>query len=253
MHQGYIDIVGKQFMVNEEGYYFDFIINEIDEKYFTTIDKMNQNEIQIIKYPKYETIINNLDKIINSNLVILLLKTQEKEIELISTYFKKIDTPFNTTILTDFLNLDNFSINEILEQAKTNKMFRFIYVFVKIKRLFNLNSSRLYKIDKDNMYFTFAKSDFSSIDKNQFPNAYLFYSKSLGYFNLELFFDLLFHDLVNYSDEKINYLLKLIKFDDFSKIDVNKLDVSEEIIKKYSKKIAWIKKEGTMFMMGGLS
>jgi hypothetical protein len=253
MHKGYIDIIGKQFMINEEGYYFDFIINNIEKNYFTSIDKLNKDDIQVIKYPKYEELMENLNEIINSNSLILLFKTQKKEIELISTYFKKIDTPFNTTIVTDFLELSPVSIDEIFKQAKTNNLFRFIYVFLKIKHMFNLNTSKLYKINKNNMNFSFVKSDFSSIDKNQFPNAYLFYSKSLGHFNLDIFFNLLFYDLVNYSDEKINYLLKLIKFDDFSRIDVNKLGVSEEIIKQYSKEIAWIKKDDTIFMIGGLS
>ena len=253
MHEGYIDIVGKQYMINEEGYYFDFIINNIEKKYFTSIDKLNKDEIQIIKYPKYEDIMKNLNEIINSNAIILLFKTQKKEIELISTYFKKIDTPFNTTIVTDFLELSSFSTDEIFEQAKTNNLFRFIYVFLRIKQIFNLNTSNLYKINKNNMNFSFVKSDFSLIDKNQFPNAYLFYSKSLGHFNLDIFFNLLFYDLVNYSDEKISYLLKLIQFDDLSRIDINKLNVSEDIIKRYSKEIAWIKKDGTIFMIGGLS
>ena len=253
MQKGYIDIVGKQFMINEEGYYFDFIINTIEKSYFTSIDKLNEKDIHIIKYPTYEEIIEHINKIINSNSLILLFKTQKKEIELISTYFKKIDTPFNTTIVTDFLELSPFSIEELFEQAKTNNLFRFIYVFLRTKHLFNLNTSKLYKINKDNLNVSFVKSDFSSIDKNQFPNAYLFYSKSLGHFNLDIFFNLLFYDLNNYSDEKIDYLLKLIQFDDLSRIDINKLNVSEDIIKRYSKEIAWIKKDGTIFMIGGLS
>lgn len=253
MHEEYIDIIGKQFMINEEGYYFDFIINNIEKKYFTSIDKLNKSDIQIIKYPKYEDIIENLNEIINSNAIILLFKTQKKEIELISTYFKKIDTPFNTTTITDFLELSPFSIDELFIQAKTNNFMRFIYVFLRIKHIFNLNTSKIYKINEKKMNHSFVKSDFSMIDKNQFPNAYLYYSKSLGHFSLDIFFNLLFYDLVNYSDEKIDYLLKLIQFKDFSKIDVNKLDVSEEIIKKYSKEIAWIKEDGTLFMIGGLS
>lgn len=253
MHQGYLELIGKQFMVNEEGYYFDFIINKIEDKYFTSIDKLNQDEIQIIKYPSYESIINNLDNIINSNVIILLLKTQKKEIELISTYFKKIDLPFNTIPVRDFLEMNSFSINEILKQAKTDKFFRFIYVFLRVKERFNLNTSRLHNINRNNIQMSFVKSDFKSIDKNQFPNAYLFYSKSIGSFNLTIFFDLLFYDLVKYSDKKIDYLLKLIQFDNFSKIDVSKLDVSKEIIDKYSKEIAWIRRDGTMFMSGGLS
>jgi hypothetical protein len=253
MKLGYLKLIGKQFLINEEGYYFDFIIKKIDNKYFTSIDKLNENDIQIIKYPTYESILDNFDKLINSNAIVLLYKTQKKEIKLISTYFKKIDLPFNTTQLMDFLEIDNFSIDEILKQAKTNPLFRLIYVFIKTKHIFNLNTSRLYKINKENLHLIFTKSDFILIDNKQFPNAYLYYNKSLGYFDLSIFIDLLFYDLEKYSDERIDYILQLIKFNNFSEIDINKLNINKDIIKKYSKEIAWIKRDGKIFMMGGLS
>jgi hypothetical protein len=252
MHVNHLNLIGKQYLINNEGYYFDYILNGIDKKYFTDIEDLKDNEIQIVKYPSYEQLKSNFDKLIKSNAVILLLKTQKKEIELISTYFKRIDLPFNVIPFLDYLDIPNFSLNEIFEQSKTKLFFRIIYVFIKTKHIFNLNPSNFYGINMDNCEEVYSKLDFKDIKEEQFPNAYLYYQKALGHFSVDIFFALLFYDLEKYSDEKIDYILKLIKFEDLSCIDINKLGVSENIIKKYSKEIAWIKKDGSLFMIGAV-
>jgi hypothetical protein len=251
-NEGYLQLTGKQYMINEEGYYFDFIINVINQEYFTTIQNLEKDKLQLLTYPTYEELVDNLEKIINSNAVILLLPTQKKEITLLSTYFKKLETPFNITPLLDYLGQSDFSLEGLEDLAKNNLLYKIIYVFIKTKHAFNLNSSNLYQINENNCEQVFSKSDFKTIQKEQFPNAHKYFLKAQGKFSIDIFFTLLFHDMTSYRDEKTNYILKLIQFQDISRIDINKLDITQEIITRYQKEIAWKTKDNKLFMIGAI-
>jgi hypothetical protein len=249
MRLRYINGIGKQYMVNEYGYYGDFIIRAIPKENIRTLETLEADNVQIVLYPTYENIIEYKEKILNSKVILVFYPTQEKEIQFISSYFKHIELPFNVAPFFDFLGL-NLSFHEVKELAKTHSSYRILYVFLQTREYFGLNPSNFYKVDFKEYHLLFSKLDFKNIQQKDFPHAYEYYVKAKGHFDLNIFCSLLYSELTEYIDERIAYLLQLIQEEDIAKIHPKNYDL--EIIAKYTKEIAWMKQDGFLFMMGGL-
>jgi len=245
-------LVPRTLYINKQGYYFDYLFSDREEKVVDIAD-LDKTGINIIKYPVYADILKNLDRIKSSDAVILLHSSQEKEIELVSSYFKVMDLNFNVNPFLFFIDENNtYTFEQISRLSKEDEFFKFIYLFIRLQPIFDLNPSKCYKVNKQNYEFIFTKSDFENIDEKRFPNAYLYYKKAVGSFSNSIFLDLIYYDLEGYSNERIEYILKLVQFDDFARIDPSKLNVSDDIINKFEKTVAWKRLDNKIFFLGGL-
>jgi hypothetical protein len=249
MRLRYINGIGKQYMVNEYGYYGDFIIGAIPKENIQNLDTLDVDKIQVVLYPSYDEILKYRENILKSNAILVLNPTQEKEIQFISSYFKHVELPFNVAPFFGFLGL-YLSFHEVKELAKTHLSYRIIYVYLQTRDYFGLNPSNFYKVDFKDYHLLFSKLDFKNIQQKDFPHAYEYYVKAKGHFDLNIFCSLLYSELTEYIDERIAYLLQLIQEEDIAKIHPKNYDL--EIIAKYTKEIAWMKQDGFLFMMGGL-
>ncbi|MDI6736911.1 MAG: hypothetical protein QME12_00140 [Nanoarchaeota archaeon] len=87
---GELPIMERTILVNDAGYFFDFLLGEADRKLFVKAGNINpENEhMQVIEYPSYDEILRNFKSITESHCIVILHKPQEKEIGLLSAYFK---------------------------------------------------------------------------------------------------------------------------------------------------------------------
>ena len=235
------------FMVNDKGYYGRYIFRE-KHKYFnyakiSSLSQLsdNSNKNIIIEHPKYDDLIDNIDKLESLNVIILLDLTQEKEIKLLDNYFPRllIDSEldifyYETNDLTyyDFLGLDNFSQTDLKQIIKTKEKYKLLYIFNEFKDILNLNPSKLLNF-KMNETISFSFSDFKNLNKNKYPKSYallnsdsfeyfykILYSELVGVIDLELEIMKRFNDktltnkekqlsIKNYSKEELNAIEKL--------------------------------------------
>lgn len=245
----HLKVNGKTVLVNKWGYFFDYLFEDVEEKYFSSLKEVNDDSLKIIKYPSYDEILENMDKIKKSNLIILLYSTQKKEKELLLTYYKLREFGFNLMPFLQFIEAD-FDSFEQMRMYLDKPLIKYAYLFARLQPILNLNPSKCYDLNEHNYEHIFTKKDFENLD-DEFKNAKLYYGKAKGFLNIDILLDLILYDLDNYSNEKITYILKLIKFKDITRINTKELDVEPRIIEKYKKEVAFIHKNGSLCVLGG--
>ncbi len=242
------------FMVNDKGYFGKYLFREKHKHFnYTKIDSLielsdDSNKNIIIEHPKYDDLLDNMDKLESLNVIILLDLTQDKEIKLLDNYFPRllIDSEsyifyYELTNLTyyDFLGLDNFSQTDLKQIVKTKEKYKLLYIFNEFKDILNLNPSKLLNF-KMNETISFSFSDFKNLNKNKYPKSYALLNSD----SFEYFYKTLYSELVGVIDLELEIMQR---FNDMKLINKEK----QLSIKKYSKEelnaIEKLKRQGEIF------
>lgn len=227
------NILSGSLIINEWGDYFDFLLNQDNNKeYITTIEDMKESSI--ILYPKKEEILNNFNKIKEKRPIIFLYAFQKEEIEILKTILKPVKLNCSDMYLKNYLNLD-YSEEELLSIAKKHSQYKLAYIFVKLWNKFKWNPSWIKECltaDKYWKCFTFF-NDLIGFEEYKLTNKYLNIAKEPI---PRIIIELLFYDLTkehNLTSEffekttiKDYYNIKITEIKDF---DTEKL-VREGII-----------------------
>jgi hypothetical protein len=126
------------YIINNSGYYFDKLVETIDKKHFTIIDNIKKDIHQIILYPKYDEIFENMQKIIDANVILVFYPSQEKEIKLISSYF------YEDYVTFEFDKLFFLETTKHIKQHDNTTILK--QIFIKLQPKYNFNPSYFYKL-----------------------------------------------------------------------------------------------------------
>ncbi|MFW5977420.1 MAG: hypothetical protein ACOCQQ_02810 [Candidatus Nanoarchaeia archaeon] len=217
-------IMQRSIIINDSGYFFDYLFNKTNLKKITDAT-FEADEIEIIAYPTYDQILENIEPLKKSCAVVLLYEFQRKEQEILCTYFRKQKMDVNDQFLLDFLKLD-LDLNELQKSAEKNYYHRILYVFLQTRKEVNLNPSNLNNINTKNFNYAFSRADFEGQEiKYSLAKKYVELSNE---FDLVSFFSLLYFELTGFEDEYIAVLVKLMKHNK----DPNKFDATDILCEK---------------------
>ena len=189
-------------LINNSGHYFE---------------KFNKNIKNVLRYPTYEYLEKNIQKIIKSKQIVFLYETQERELGLLSTYLPAFKTPiYMARIINDITNSDKgWSKKELLnlideeDKEKERSKWLTFYIFWRLYKKYNWNPSYFYTCK--NIEDMWKSLDLSQIDDYHL-NKYLKNSPTIEpiivlnllLFNLEAY-------NYRYYDEYCDLIIKLIK------------------------------------------
>ena len=232
LQKNWIVLFEKTILVNDCGYYFDFIISNFKEHYIdiNMLDP-NSSTVQIILYPTKNQIIEYLEQIKTSHAVIVLNEYQKDERDILKIYFRETYVEFNQRLLLEYLGISFFTMSELFEQAKSKDYIRFLYVYLTIKEEFNLNPSYLHNINNTNWFVSLIKKDFEKLNAEKYPLTYKYLS-CVKEIDTATITHALFYDLTKFQDNKINFLIEFLKQENIYEVYEKDLEVGEEIIEE---------------------
>ncbi len=241
----------KCILVNNSGYFFDFLCSEINGSVVSVSDiKLDSKELQVLKYPTPEEINNNLETILKSNVIIV---SNSLDLGTVTTYFRYTTIPFNKSAFLEFINYDfdkQKPVDEQLIMFRDDDFVRFLFVCIKMLEDFSqsatlkrINPSWFLGVNSKNYKNIITQSHISelylwAISKNH--NNTVKYLECKSCFDIDLFTDILYYDLILEKNNKINLLVDILKIlekkeldlSEYKKtIDLEKLNLKESDIK----------------------
>jgi len=243
---------GKCILVNNSGYYFDFLCSEL-ETFVVDINELKEDskDLQVIKYPKTEELNNNLEKIIKSNVLIV---SNTQDLGVVSNYFRMMTIPFNRSVFLEFINYDfdkQKPIDEQLIMFRDDEFVRFVFVFMKMLEDFS-QSVTLKRINPSWFFGVNSKNYRNIITQSCISELYLWaisknYNNTVKYldckscFEIDIFTDVLYYDIISEKNNKIDLMVEILRIiekkgsidiTEYKKtIDLEKLNLKESDIK----------------------
>jgi hypothetical protein len=204
-------------LINDSGHYFDIYNKELKNT---------------IKYPNYEYLIKNIPSIIKSNKVIILFKTQEKEINLLKTYIPFYKTPIHidymiNKLIPEFRNYIEYKIIDKINKSSYKERYKFLtlFVFEKIHLKYNLNPSYFYS-NKDNIQNIWKSYNLSNIEDKIIKD----YINSNEEFQVIFFLELMYSNLIGKDTNESKLIKILINTPIREGINIEKLKPNPEFI-----------------------
>lgn len=232
----------KTILINDTGYFFDFLLKNADRTSFVKLESLKEDtdSVQVLEYPSYDDILKNFKTIVNSHCIVILNKCQEREIKLLSVYFKIQKMHFWLPEFLNFIGTSFFKMEEIQKLAETKMFFRLVFVFLKLRTELNLNPSNFMDANENQYDCVFGKEDFTKIDEQKYPETAHYLSKTdcfnIKHFCIDTFLYLMFYDLTGYKDEKISLILILIHQKDIDYIPKEVAVGKEDIVNYFMRK-----------------
>ena len=243
---------GKCILVNNSGYYFDFLCSEL-ETFVVDINELKEDskDLQVIKYPKTEELNNNLEKIIKSNVLIV---SNTQDLGVVSNYFRMMTIPFNRSVFLEFINYDfdkQKPIDEQLIMFRDDEFVRFVFVFMKMLEDFS-QSVTLKRINPSWFFGVNSKNYRNIITQSCISELYLWaisknYNNTVKYldckscFEIDIFTDVLYYDIISEKNNKIDLMVDILRIiekkgsiditEHKKTIDLEKLNLKESDIK----------------------
>lgn len=102
------------------------------------VTKLNKKEKQILMYPTYQTIVDNLKFIRENKPIIYLTPSQKKEIDFLKSFFEIKTINFNKELFVDWIKFPTSDINEIERVSKSNNLAKCIYIYLTLFEKYGL-------------------------------------------------------------------------------------------------------------------
>lgn len=217
----------RTILVNDTGYFFDFQMGEADKKLFVKPENINPESVQVIEYPSYDDIIQYFKNITQSHCIVILNKHQEREINLLSVYFKVKALEFRRWDFLAFTGSPAVGDAELKKLAEKKMFLKAIYVFLKLREEFGLNPSRFKDVSESQYCAVFNKDDFKGISSEKYPETLNYLNKAKR-FDADVFLCLMFYELTGCKDEKTELLLDLLNQKDIYNIPKEAIEGRQE-------------------------
>jgi len=243
---------GRCILVNNSGYYFDFLCSEV-ESFVVGINELKEDskDLQVLRYPKTEDLNNNLEKILKSNVLIV---SNNLDLGVVSNYFRIVAIPFNKSAFLEFINYDfdkQKPIDEQLIMFRDDEFVRFVFVFMKMLDDFS-QSVTLKRINPSWFFGVNSKNYRNIITQSCISELYLWaisknYNNTVKYldckscFEIDIFTDVLYYDIISEKNNKIDLMVDILRIiekkgsidiTEYKKtIDLEKLNLKESDIK----------------------
>jgi len=197
-------------LINNDGFVFDEFISE-------------QLKDKAVLCPDLIEIMQNKDEY--KNKIVVLYRTQEREINFLKLYLKVINFRVSMDfIISKYLNFDpNFSEDQFLNlitQNSRNYLYKTILVFHRLRKKLNISASGLIGIDKNNFFEFWRSVDFSILNFDALDK----YLKIIASPSIYIILDLVLYNLFEYKNKEIELILEMLDGK-----DVNLNDFREEL------------------------
>lgn len=263
----------RTILVNDSGYYFDYLTKNFIEYVVDIKDlKENSESPQVLLYPTKEEVDLNFNKIIKSNCTIFVSNFYVFDSEMVGNYFKFKNLEFTAPTFLEFINFGFEHSTEIesnLIREKDDNYIRFIYVFMKYFELLNndeqtkrwggrlrdINPSWFYKVDRSNYEFMITRQHkFKILDFLKNQKGFEKTTKYLGYnhfFAIDIFTKVFFSELQKVEDKEVEVTLLICDYiDQNGKITASKLkEMEKEKGEVIPKAFNELKKQGVVFQL----
>ncbi|HOI18667.1 MAG TPA: hypothetical protein PLX15_02275 [Candidatus Woesearchaeota archaeon] len=210
-------------------------MGELDYEKIYDPSSLKDSKIKMLMYPDFEVITSNLELIRESEPLIYLAPSQEKEINFLKSFFDVKTVKFNKDKFIEWIGFPTSDMKEIKRIAKSNNSSMCLFIYLKLFEKYNLLlNPNMFRIMKNN-HTKYLFKDIETLEKIYSIDDFKILKTIIENFSeydltSEFIHEILFLISSEDSSERKDALFEIAKYPPGKEISLN---CKNEIIKEF--------------------